>query len=204
MGEKNGPQAGTRAKFRLFRALLEAPSDLRCLLLFARDLRSAIEVIPPTWNLVEDFSALKKAAIWIEAISNGLRNCNTRAHVPTNDESREPVDPYVSTTPFYATMCHTHKVRGCEGIYPSYVERYSAHVGFPAGALAHGRHLPGLDRDGRLGLCPSGFPDRARRWDVKKELSWKASVEWKQRVSARFGRARSAVAAKGSLRERHK
>ena len=82
-------------EFRLFCALLEAPSDLRCLLLVAGNLRRAIEVIPPTWDLIEDFNDLKRAAIWMEENSDILQN----RIVPTNDKSREPMYPYVSTYP---------------------------------------------------------------------------------------------------------
>jgi hypothetical protein len=138
---------GVEEDFRWLCALLEAPFDLRCLLLVAGNLKNAIDLVPENWALTEDFGPLRRAADWALANSSKLRT------VIVQEESLSQ-----KFYPLYAMMCHTCQVSEYFGIYQL------------------------------LQL---------------QVLSARGSVGWKQRVSAQCRRARSAVAAKGSLGERH-
>jgi hypothetical protein len=65
-------EQGVEEDFRWLCALLEAPSDLRCLLLVAGNLKNAIASVPKNWALTENFDPLRIAAGWVVANSNEL------------------------------------------------------------------------------------------------------------------------------------
>ncbi len=89
-------EKGVEEDFRWLCALLEAPFDLRCLLLVAGNLKNAIARVPENWALTEDFGPLRRAADWAVANSSKLRT------VIAEDKS-----PSVKSYPLYAMMCHT-------------------------------------------------------------------------------------------------
>jgi hypothetical protein len=92
--------------FRWLCALLEAPSDLRCLPLVAGNLKNAIARVPENWAFTEDFRPLRIAADWVVANSNELHTVIA-----------EKKSPVVTVYPLYAMMCHTHQIRTFSGIY---------------------------------------------------------------------------------------
>src|SRR5258707_7250110 len=63
-------EQGVEEDFRWLCALLEAPSDLRCLLLVAGNLKNAIALVPKNWALTENFDPLRSAADWVVANSS--------------------------------------------------------------------------------------------------------------------------------------
>jgi hypothetical protein len=98
-------EQGVEEDFRWLCALLEAPSDLRCLLLVAGNLKNAIALVPENWALTEDFGPLRRAADWAVANSSELRTVIA--------EEKSPSKVY----PLYAMMCHTYQIRAYVGIY---------------------------------------------------------------------------------------
>src|ERR1700760_4246472 len=61
-------EKGVEEDVRWLCALLEAPFDLRCLLLVAGNLKNAIARVPESWALTEDFGPLRRAADWALAL----------------------------------------------------------------------------------------------------------------------------------------
>jgi hypothetical protein len=97
---------GVEEDFRWLCALLEAPSDLRCLLLVAGNLKNAIALVPKNWALTENFDPLRSAANWVVANSSKL---------PAVIAEEKP--PLVGVYPLYAMMCHKYQIHPYLGIY---------------------------------------------------------------------------------------
>jgi len=99
-------EQGVEEDFRWLCALLEAPSDLRCLLLVAGNLKNAIASVPKNWTLTENFEPLRIAASWVVANSNEL-----------SAVIAEEQPPLVGVYPLYAMMCHEYQIHRYLGIY---------------------------------------------------------------------------------------
>src|ERR1700722_9597724 len=98
-GRAMAREKGVEEDFRWLCALLEAPSDLRCLLLVAANLKNAIARVPENWALTEKFDPLRSAADW------ALANSSKLSTVIAQEESLSQ-----KFYPLYAMMCHTCQV----------------------------------------------------------------------------------------------
>jgi hypothetical protein len=99
-------EKGVEEDFRWLCALLEAPSDLRCLLLIAGNLKKAIALVPENWSHTEEFGPLKIAAAWVVENSSKLRAVIA-----------EETSLLMGVYPLYSMMCQTYEIRAYLGIY---------------------------------------------------------------------------------------
>lgn len=105
-------------ELRWFCALLEAPSDLRCIDLVARNLRDAISVVPDDWNATLPFTILDRVAVWIDANSDQIRPYGSVADaVPSGKSGHEPMHGCRESFPLYTMMCQTQQDPGCQAAY---------------------------------------------------------------------------------------